>query len=245
VSRPFLAVVTAEQVPQSAVAEKRSAIADLFDRVRRGEVPRHRDLLPHEPQKLDEVHLQMVMARILGSKQCDIARTFNYTDGRVSVILNHPDSVWVMNQLQSFAGVEVTDIDSRLKRLSVKAVDAIEDAFDASVEEPKEAMVMMQKARLGFDLLARNGHGPKREVEHRHRHSLQVVDKQSASLIARALKESDAIEEAEYTDADYTVLDEIAPGGGVEEPGPPTALPSGTEAPPLGASQELLLSQAN
>lgn len=241
-SKPFLALVTDEETPQSKEAQRASAIAELFELARRGEVPRERELYAHEPQLLNERHLQAVMFRAcLGMKQKDIAAALGYTDSTVSIVLNHPDAKYVIDRIQGMSGAVVVDIsariDERLKNLRPRAVDSIEDVFDDPGDEPKVLMAKIQKARMGFSLLEHTGHGPKKQVDVSHEHSFRL-DSGSASLLTRALRESDEIEEADYTIE--------APGGGVEGSGSPEAFPSGTEAPPLGASQELSLNpQAN
>jgi transcriptional regulator len=218
-----LQLVHKEEEPANREAEKASAIAELFDRARRGDIPRSRELHTWEPLLLNERHCQAIMMRIMGMRQTDIAKALNYTDTTVSVILNHPDATFILDQLQGFSGVGVTDIDARLKRLTPKALDAIEAVFDSEIEDdPKAVNARVQRARLGFALLEHNGHGKKREIEHTHR---VAIDHGAASLLSRALQESRQIENAEYT-----VLGKNS-GGGVP------ALPSGTEAPPLSGSQ--------
>lgn len=229
-SKPFLTLVKDEETPESKEARRASAISELFDLARRGEIPRSRELLAHEPLQLNERHLLAIMMRCNGARQTDIAAALNYTDSTVSIILNHPDATYIIDRLQAFSGVDVTDIDSRLKRLTSKAVDAIEAVFDEE-DDPKAVNARVQKARLGFSLLEHTGNGPKKEVKHNHQHQI-TVGGGAAALLSRALRESSEIEEAEYTI-------EQGPGGGVEGSGPPKALPSGAEAPPLGASQGL------
>lgn len=224
-------------LPRSDDAEivesnKATAIAALFERARRGDLPRSRPLLPHEPDLLNERHCQAIMMRCMGMKQKDIAASLSYTDSTVSIVLNHPDATFIIDQLQGFSAVPVLDIDARLKRLTPKALDAIEAVFDDEIEDdPKAVNARVQRARMGFALLEHNGHGKKTEVKHDHQHSIAPA---SAALISRALRESREIESAEYSVVGPT------PGGGAEGSGPPTALLSGTEAPPLGGPQELL-----
>lgn len=214
-----------------AEAERASAIAVLFDRARRGEIPRTRELLPWEPDLLNERHCQAIMMRCMGMKQKDIALALDYTDSTVSVVLNHPDAHYIIDQLQGFSAVPVLDIEARLRRLTPRALDAIEAVFDESVgDDPKAVNARVQRARMGFSLLEHNGHGRQREVQHTHSHSIAPS---SAALISRALRESREIENAEYSVVGST------PGGGAEGSGPPTALPLGTEAPPLSGPQEL------
>lgn len=234
-SKPFLALVKTEESSEEKEVRRASAISELFELARRGEIPRERELYAHEPQLLNERHLQAVTMRAcLGMRQKDIAAALGYTDSTISIVLNHPDAKYVIDRIQGMSGAAVVDIsariDERLKNLRPKAVDSIEDVFDDPGDEPKVLMAKIQKARMGFSLLEHTGHGPSKQIDVKHDHAFRL-DSGSASLLSRALRESNEIEEADYTIE--------APGGGVEGSGPPTALPSGTGAPPPGASQEL------
>jgi transcriptional regulator len=235
VSKPFLAIVpNDEESSETKEARRASAISELFELARRGEVPRERELYVHEPNLLNERHLQVVMMRAcLGMKQKDIAAALGYTDSTVSIVLNHPDAKYVIDRIQGMSGAIVVDIsariDERLKGLRPRAVDSIEDVFDDPGDDSKALMAKIQKARMGFSLLEHTGHGPSRQVDIKHDHAFRL-DSNSASLLTRALRESNEIEEADYTIE--------TPGSGVEGSGSPTALPLGTGAPPLGVSQE-------
>jgi transcriptional regulator len=226
-SKPLQLVRSSEGAPRSE-AEKASFISELFERARRGEIERRRPLHSWEPDKLNERHLQAVMMRTMGMRQKDIAIALGYTDSTVSIVLNHPDATWIIDQLQGLSGVSVTDIEARLRRLTPKALDCIEAVFDETDDNPKVVSARIQKARMGFALLEHTQPKATQKVEHDHRVSLQPA---AASLISRALRESSQIEEANYT--------VIPPGsgGGVEGSGPPTALPLDTETPPLGGLQ--------
>jgi transcriptional regulator len=211
-----------EEAPREQ--EMRSELASLFEQARRGELPRSRELLAHEPILLNERHLQAIMMRVMGMRQCDIARALDYTDSTVSIILNHPDSQYILDRIQAMSGVQVADIDARLQRLNEKAVDAIEDLFDAS--EMKEAQLASLKARAGFSLLERNL-GKKKTVEHNHAHRLEV-SAESASIISRALSEARLVE-AEVVS--------FTPVGAVGQLGPAPAVPLEVGPPPVDAPQ--------
>ena len=212
-------------------AEKRSAISELFEMARRGEIPRARQLLAHEPIQLNERHLQAIMMRIMGMRQCDIAKALDYTDSTVSIVLNHPDAAYILDRLQAMSAVEVTDIDARLQRLNAKAVDSIEDLFDAT--DFKEAQLHALKARAGFSLLERNL-GKKKEVKHAHEHRF-MIDQGAASLLSRGLQEARQVEDGNF---EYRQLTPV--GGMGQDPGLVPMLPSDTSPPPVGAPQEFV-----
>lgn len=231
-SKPFLSIVKEEEGENEA-QHRASFISDLFDQARRGAIPRHRELLPHEPATLNERHLQAIMMRCMGMRQKDIAISLGFTDSRVSIMLNHPDATYIIDKIQGLTALSVTNIEERLERLTPKAVDAIEAVFDSDDEDPKAVNSRIAKARLGFSLLEHRGHGVKKPLEVKHEHAFRI-DAGAASLLGRALRESNSI-----GDATYSVTE--GPGSGVEGSGRPEALPSGIEAPPLGVSQGPLL----
>jgi transcriptional regulator len=206
--------------------ERRTELSRLFEMARRGEIPRSRELLAHEPLSLNERHLQAVMMRAMGMRQCDIARALDYTDSTVSIILNHPDAAFILDQMAGMSAVDAADIDGRLQRLNSRAVEVIEELFEAA--DMKEAQLASLKARAGFTLLERNL-GKKKHVEHEHTHSFKL-DPQEVGLLSRALVESRRVE-AEMTS--------FTPAGSmVQISGPVPALPSDIDPPPVGAPQE-------
>lgn len=227
-----LAVVPTEGAsitPADAAEQRRvSEIERLFSMARNGEIPRGRELKPWEPASLSERHLAMVMARAGGSRQCDIALAFGATDSNVSVVLNHPDAVFILDRLQALAAIEPGDIQKRLDRLEEKAVSAMEDFFEAPVSQ----VGVVERAKMGFALLRQNGRGNPKKVEHDHKHRLQMPAEQ-VSLLSAALRESRQIEDATVLEISSSPLQQVSPGG------EHSLLPPGAAAPPGGGPQEI------
>lgn len=226
-------------LPEPSAPPRAALLEELFAEARRGALPRSRPLRPWEPQTLDDTHLQMIFLKATGVSQSEIARQFGYTDSRVSIILNHPDAWTILDRLASMGGDTTHDlIEQRLRRLSEPAVSAIEKALDANT---LPVPAIFQRAKLGFDVLSRNGYG--RQIEHRHTHQV-TVGGAAARLLADAMRESREIPEASYvlvpeisaTEGAYGAL----PAGGEPEQAPPpaTVLPSGADGPPVGGSQQ-------
>lgn len=209
---------------------RQSEISKLFERARAGNLPRSRPLLPHEPATLNERHCQAIMMRVMGMRQCDIAQALGYSDSTVSIVLNHPDAAFIIDALQGYSGTAVTDIDARLKRLTPRAVQAIEEVFDDEIKDDSKAVqARVARARMGFQLLEHTGQ--KKPQEHAHTHSIGAVTPAAASLIARAIQESRQIEEAEY------IIVPTPASGQSEGRGTSPSLPPDTGTPPPSGEQ--------
>lgn len=214
--------------------DHRPDIERLFDMARRGQIPRDRPLKEWEPATLNERHLLMISARAGGMYQTDIAKAFGVTDGHVSVVMNHPDAVYILTRLQAMRAEDPTGIETRLRRLAEPAVDILEKALNPATE-PDELKDALRRTPIAFRALDINGYGAKhREVqrhEHTHRHQLEASPAQMGEL-ARALRESREIEEVETV-----VLDEaeaqraLGPGGE-----PPVSPPCELSAPADGGA---------
>lgn len=206
--------------------EKWERISELFTQARENRLPTP-GKQPNEPNTLNELHLQMIMMRAQGMRQREIARVMNYTDSRVSIVLNSPDARYLLDQLHGLMGVGVTAIENRLQLLNERAVESIEEAFDSDDVKP------LERAKLGFALLERNGFGVRREVEVQHNHTLQLNPRQE-SVLASALRESRTIEEVEYVEIPYTPGPQPSIALGASQPA--SEPPSGGEAQDLGGT---------
>lgn len=226
--------------PETSGPPRAALLEELFAEARRGALPRSRPLRSWEPQTLDDTHLQMIFLKATGVPQGEIARQFDYTESRVSIILNHPDAWTILDRLASMGGSSTGDlIEQRLRRLSEPAVSAIELALDART---LPVPAILARAKLGFEVLSRNGYG--RVVEHKHNHQV-TVGGAAARLLAEAMRESREIPEASYVMIPEVVptesLTDALPAGGEPTQAPPPAavLPLGTDGtPPVGGSQQ-------
>lgn len=211
--------------------DDRPEIQRLFERAARGELPRNRPLKPWEPLRLNERHLAIVMMRSGGAEQNAIARVFGLTPSNVSIVLNHPDALFLLSHLQAMRATQPTDAEARLASLSGPALDVIEEVLS----DPE--LPAVKKSRTAFDILRMNGHGspkPKapQEVVHRFEASPAQVDALTKALHAVA----QPIDEEQYVlaDAANEVRSIAPPEGGdfvSEGPGSPSGSPADA---PLG-----------
>lgn len=200
-------------------------IQQLFQLALEGSLPRNRELKYWEPDRLNERHLTMLMMRASGIKQRDIARIMGVTDANVSVVMNHPDGVYVLTRLQAARFSMPTEYEKRLEDLNSYAVDAIEELLQ-DTEVPA-----IKRVPAAFKLLEMNGHGRKKVEETKTVNVNLNASSAELGLLTRALREVQEIPEINYID--------VSPGPGGELPAsPPRQLPNGTDAPPIGGSQD-------
>ena len=213
-----------EPLNEAALARLRTAeVEELFGAARRGELPRSRPLKSWEPQTLNEQHLQMVLFRAGGVRQNRIARHFEVTQSRVSIILNHPDAQTLLDRLGAVHAVEgVADVKERIAHLRGPILDLIEDfVFDDSVAIEKRVPKAFDLLRFDAELTPGNGAAaPGVNV------NVTLTGTQLSGMVA-ALRESREIEEASYVVLANEALPAAlpSPGDGVGQPGPVSASP--------------------
>lgn len=222
-----LGVAPQEGLPDLGEAQISPEIQRLFELALEGALPRSRELKAWEPQTLNERHLSMIMMRVSGVKQREIAQIFGATDSNVSIVLNHPDAEYLLSRLHAARFSMPNDIEKRLEALNEDAVRVLEELMS------DEEVSALKKTPAAFKLLERNGYGKKQVVEHEHRHRLEANGDQLAQL-ASALRESRSIEDQptiEVTDLNEAqrLLQGPIPGG---EPAvsPPSALSGSPDA---------------
>jgi predicted XRE-type DNA-binding protein len=162
-------------------------IQKLFQLALEGRIPRGRELKAWEPAKLNETHLAMITMRAGGFRQTAIAKAFAVSDANVSIVMNHPDAVFLISKLQAMKAHDPTAIQARLEALTEPFLGALEDvAYDDEIPA-------IRKASLGFRVLAMNGFGAPKKVEGtvKHEHTVRL-DAGAAQVgeLARALREA-------------------------------------------------------
>lgn len=174
--------------PHSASLEQmRPEIERLFQMARDGLIPRDRELKPWEPATLNERHLMMISARAGGLRQREIARAMDATDANVSVVLNHPDAVFILNKLQAMKAVSGTSIEDRLAALAEPAVEALEELMGDTEISP------LKKAPSAFAILKSQGYiKEKVSHEHDHAHTFRAAPEQMDRL-TQAIHQSRSI----------------------------------------------------
>lgn len=208
-------------------------LAVMITKARAGVLPLSRPLADHEPQKLDDAHVQMIFLKHIGVPQRRIAEIFNYTESRVSILMNHPYAVAILTKLLTLSAAQSLDIGARLDALLPKAVESLGEVL----EDPQEKGAV--KSRVAFGLLDRRGYGETKKVKTTH--ELQMP-KEHSKLLVEALKESQDISELSY--AQFTDVTEENAGSETPEAhgaeGSPESPPSGAGTPPVSGSQSLL-----
>ena len=195
-------------------------------------LPRRRALKVNEPERLNERHLAMIGMRAQGLHQRLIAKAFGDNDEYVSMVLNHPDAVFLLAHLSAMRAANGNDFKRRMEALSEPAMSAIEDALLA--DEPDTIKIALKRAPLAFRVLELNGEvkKPTRELDVNHNHRLDASPQQ-ISLLREALREAKEVRDARYEVVSLPAPAEaggLMPEGASEAPeasgggeGPPTA----------------------
>lgn len=153
-----------------------------------GNINRGRALKYWENLRLKPQHLQMLMMKAAGFTNNAIAEQMDLTAARVSVIVNHPDSLSLLSTMVSFQAEELIDIKSRIKAHSAEALDVALDVMRNGKDDVR--------ARTAFALLDRAGYGAVQRAEVKHEISVPAT---AARNIAQAMLESKEVEEAEWS----------------------------------------------
>lgn len=177
--------------------------AAMFD-VMAGAVARGRSLKYWENLRLKPVHMQMLLMKAAGFTGKAIAEKLDYDQGRVSVIVNHPDAMYLLSHLVSFQAETLLDVNARIAAHSGEALDTALMLLRNGKEEVRE--------KVAFKLLDRAGYGAVKKIEATHKFEMPAAQ---ASALTAALRESDEVEDME--DADFQVL-ENGPAGGSGSP---------------------------
>lgn len=153
-----------------------------------GNINRGRALKYWENLRLKPQHVQMLMMKAAGFTNNSIAEQMQLTAARVSVIVNHPDSLSLLSTMVSFQAEELIDIKTRIKAHSAEALDVALDVMRNGKDEVR--------ARTAFALLDRAGYGAVQRAEIKHEISVPAT---AAANIANAMRESKEVEEAEWS----------------------------------------------
>lgn len=214
---------------------KHPGLDDLFKKALLGELPRSRALKSWEPDQLNETHLQIILLRAGGMRQRDIAKFLNatmgtkLTDTTVSICCNHPDAIFILTQLVSYAADNVTDMAARMKAYAG-------EALERNVQIMRTTGDQKLAARIGFDFLDRAGYGAVTKVAAKVEHSI-MAPASAVNNLADALRETSQEVPANFITSGSTVL--LGEGGGNalddSESGGASGLPLAS-VPPTSAS---------
>ena len=164
-------------------SEARLELGELIQKAISGQLRPHRPLLPHQPDKLNAEHIQMIMMKAAGIPQGQIASVMQYTEAWVSTVLGHPVAKQVLAQVLAFAAQEIVDIPKRIKGMAPRMLDVIEEVtFD-----PKSKPEL--RSSNAFKMLEAAGYGAEQQHNHKHQHEVSIPKEQMGSFLA-AMKES-------------------------------------------------------
>jgi hypothetical protein len=204
--------------PETVGTRQRESIEELFDAALAGFLPRSRDLKAWEPDKLNPRHLQVINLKAAGVSNKKIAEMLAISEPNVSVIVNHPDSQYILARIIAYAAENVVDVEARIRATAPLAHEKLVEILTTS---PKQELV----AKVAFGFLDRAGYGAVQKAEIKQTVSISVP-KEEANLIRDAIREASQIQ-----DADYVIL------------GDTKALPAAiqrAEGPPQGSSENSL-----
>lgn len=183
--------IVPETTPSPAPHEayQKKTVEELFDMALNGQIPRGRELKTGEPESLSPQHLQWVLMRSMGFKpgqivQQEILQGRPVTLNRVSVILNHPDSQFLLHRLMSYrAENHIGDVSERIRAHAHELVDiALHHARNVKKENASRQSV--------FDLLKMGGYGAVEKKQVEHSFSLPAAQ---ANQLTGAIQEASAL----------------------------------------------------
>jgi predicted transcriptional regulator len=196
--------------PETVGTRQRESIEELFDAALAGFLPRSRDLKPWEPDKLNPRHLQVINLKAAGVSNKKIAEMLAISEPNVSVIVNHPDSQYILARIIAYAAENVVDVEARIKATAPLAHEKLVEILTTS---PKQELV----AKVAFGFLDRAGYGAVQKAEIKQSVSISVP-KEEANLIRDAIREASQIQEADYVILGDTKALPGAPAGASREP---------------------------
>lgn len=105
-----------------------------------------------------ERHKEIMRRLISGHKPIDIAADMDMTPARLSIIMNSPAFKEELARLSRRADEAAVDIQGRIAKSAVKAMDLIEQALDPS-QEMHQKLSAGKIIDISQDMLDRAGHG--------------------------------------------------------------------------------------
>ena len=191
---------------------KRPNVEVLLEAAVEGRLPRSRSLKPWEPAKLNPRTLQIVLLRATGLKQRMIAEMMDLDEGHVSVIVNHPDSQYLLTRLIGYAADEVVDIRTRIEAYTGEALDTVVEVMRNTDDDKL-------RSANAFGILDRHYASAPKGGAAGSGDSVQMPA-ETMNLLVEALKETREIQDAQYVVVD---AQEGADSSASMVPGPSSA----------------------
>jgi hypothetical protein len=173
-----------------------------------------------ENLKLKPVHVQMLLMKAAGSSNRAIAQQLGFAESRVSVIVNHPDAMFLLGVLVSAQAEVLLDVKTRIKAHAGEALDTV-----LHVMRHGEAK---DRLKAGFGLLDRAGYGAVQKSESTHRFEMPAKEANNLVSAMRESSELDDIEEADWSEIERQgagpleqeeLVTPVGLGGGTGDPG--------------------------
>lgn len=121
-----------------------------------------------------ERHHEIARRVVAGERPKDIAADMAITEPRLSVILNSPLMRERIEYLRDQADGLTIDIRRRLSWLAQQSMDVLEKAIEQKTEDG--GLSLLQKVRVGQDVLDRAGHGKVTITRGEHAHLHMTSD---------------------------------------------------------------------
>lgn len=157
------------------------------------------DYKDYHPDVFSHRHKLAVLLKATGLTNKEIAEALNYTEARVSVILNDPRAPAVMHEHAKEVADSLEDVRQRLKFYASEALTEV-------VEEMRYCDDPRVRQRAAFGILDRAGYS---KIEKRFVATTQV-DKEGTKEIADALRESAEADDA--IEVEYSIPEEADDG---------------------------------
>lgn len=180
--------------------------------VMEGAAARGRSLKYWENLRLKPVHMQMLLMKAAGFTNRAIAQRLDYDESRISVIVNHPDAMYLLSHLVSYQAEALLDVKARVQAHAGEALDTVLFAMRTAPE-------IKDRANIGFKLLAMGGYGAIQKQEVKHTVELSTTQ---AENLTNAVREASEIED--IPDGDWEVIERegaspVGQAGGTGDPG--------------------------
>jgi hypothetical protein len=134
------------------------------------------------------------MARMVaaGARPGEIAESFGYSAGQISVISGSPLFKAEVARIESQAEAESVSIRQDLQLMSVRAIEVLDEALETPVEGWQDRA---KKIDAAFGVLDRAGYGKKEQPqEHKHLHLHAEVKKMSDEELLKDVLDMTAME---------------------------------------------------
>jgi hypothetical protein len=190
---------------------KLERLTQLMTKVQAGDICRGRSLKYWENLKLKPKHLQMLLMSAAGFSNGAIASATGYTESRISVILNHPDSLAVLSALISMAAEDTLDVKSRIQ---AHAGEALDIALDVMRNTRNDNV----RKDAAFEILKMAGYSGVDKKATLHVHRLEAPQAERIVEGLGSIEEDEDIDVSEFMETpDYEVVEQAEPEAAEEK----------------------------